>query len=66
MDEQSPRGSEASQQYLDSLVNLAFISSKQLLIYLKSYPNTKAETANLRYVRKKHQVQLKLISLYCV
>lgn len=34
--------------------------------YLKFYPNAKVEAANLRYVRKKHQVQLKLISFYCV
>lgn len=38
MDEQSRRGLEASQQYLNSLVNEGFTSSKQLLVLFKVLP----------------------------
>lgn len=48
-----------------SLVNQAFISSKQILVYLVFFPSAEAEAAKFK-IHQKHEVQLKLISFYCV
>lgn len=65
MDDQSPRGLEASQQDLNPLVNRQLSAVNSYWVYLKFYPNAKAKVANLSYARKNHEVQLKLISFYC-